>query len=938
MIKSFQTILFVVFSAIILSGQGTVRGTITDGTTGETIPFANVLVAETQTGTTSDLDGVYELSLEAGTYNVEFSFLGYSTSHVSDIIVEEGKVNVLDIVLEEESEVLEEVVIKAATIKNTEAAILTIQRKSPNLLDGISSQTFRKIGDSDAASAIKRVTGVSVEGGKYVYVRGLGDRYTKNTLNGMEIPGLDPDRNTVQMDLFPSNLIDNIIVLKTFTPDQPGDFTGGLVDIITKSFPDEETLDVSVGFGYNPQMNLNRNFLSHKVSSTDKFGFDNGQRQLPYSPNQIFPLRVKQSPLLSDLTRQFNSSMASQRRNSFLDQSYSLAYGNQYSMKGGLKVGFNLALNYKNDITYYDEVFFGDYIKPTRTESELLTSKTTNGELGNNNVLLSGLMGVALKAKNHKVSLDIIRIQNGESQTAKSVQEEFIFNQTEIDKTNLEYAERSITNILLKTKHSFFEDKFNVEFKVAPTLSRVNEPDIRFTSYLIDEDTGNYQYSPSDGAQTFRVFRNLEEKSIGSRIDLTNKFTIGGRDSKVKYGLNGTYKERTFNIYNYEIGFFGSFRYDFTGNPDEFFFDENVYDPDDSFGSFVSGNFQESNQFEANQLILAGYAMHEAQLSDRFRVIYGARYEKTENKYTGVRSDGSDRFDNRTVLDVTDILPSANVVYSFNDMTNFRASFSSTVARPSFKEKSTAQIQDRISGRTFIGNLDLERTNINNFDLRWEKFMSGGQIVSVSGFYKGFKNPIELVSFDDTAPNNFTPRNVGDASVLGLELEVRKKLDFTNDPILSRITMGLNVTAVKSHVQMNDAEFESRSEFAREGEQIDRNRQMVGQSPFIINGLISYNGLDNGWESTLSYNVQGKRLAIVGIGQVPDVYESSFHSLNLKVSKKIGRDYRWRASVKMDNILDDNKQKVFQSYQATDQIFENFNPSRTFSLSLGYRM
>ena len=938
MIRFFQSIFLVVFSTILMTAQGTIRGTITDGTTGETVPFANVLVVETQTGTTSDLDGAYEVRLDAGTYNLEFSFLGYSTSKVTDVLVEEGEVNVLDIVLSEESEVLEEVVVTASQVKNTEAAILTIQRKSPNLLDGISSQTFRKIGDGDAASAIKRVTGVSVEGGKYVYVRGLGDRYTKTTLNGMDIPGLDPDRNTVQMDLFPSNLIDNIIVLKTFTPDQPGDFTGGLVDIITKSFPDEETMDISVGFGYNPQMNLNRNYLTHQGSATDKFGFDNGQRKLPFSPNQVFPLRVKQSPLLSALTRQFNGSMSSQRRNSFLDQSYSLAYGNQYSMKGGVKVGLNLALNYKNDITYYDDVFFGDYIKPTRSENELLTSKTTEGELGSNNVLLSGLLGVAVKAKNHRLSLDVIRIQNGESQTAKSLQEEFIFNQTEIDKTNLEYAERSITNILLKTKHTFFDDKFNVEFKLAPTLSRVNEPDIRFTSYLIDEDSREFQYSPSDGAQTFRVFRNLEEKSLGSRIDFTNKFTIGGRDSKIKYGLNGTYRTREFNIYNYEIGFFGSFRYDFTGNPDEFFFEENIYDPDDAYGSFVSGNFQESNQFEANQLILAGYAMHEAELSDKIKVIYGARYEKTENKYTGVRSDGSDRFDNRTVLDVTDILPSANLVYSLNDQTNFRASFSSTVARPSFKEKSTAQIQDRISGRTFIGNLDLERTNINNFDLRWEKFMSGGQILSFSGFYKGFKNPIELVSFDDTAPNNFTPRNVGDARVLGLELEARKRLDFTNDPILSRVSLGLNVTAVQSQVRMNDAEFESRQEFARDGEVIDRNRQMVGQSPFIINGLITYNGLDNGWESTLSYNVQGKRLAIVGIGQVPDVYESPFHSLNLKVSKKLGRDYNWKVSFKVDNLLDDNRQKVFQSYQANDQIFENFNPSRTFSVSLGYRL
>jgi len=184
---------FLCLLPLLAVGQGTLRGTILDGTNGETVPFANILIKETGSGTTSDLDGTYTLSLSAGTYSLEFSFIGYASLTVSDVTVVDGEVNVLDVAMSEETELLEEVVVTAKQIRNTEAAVLTIQKKSVNLLDGISSQSFRKIGDSDAAGAIKRVTGVSVEGGKYVFVRGLGDRYTKSILNGMDIPGLDPD-------------------------------------------------------------------------------------------------------------------------------------------------------------------------------------------------------------------------------------------------------------------------------------------------------------------------------------------------------------------------------------------------------------------------------------------------------------------------------------------------------------------------------------------------------------------------------------------------------------------------------------------------------------------------------------------------------------------------------------------------------------------------
>ena len=217
---------------------GTVRGDLIDDATGETIPFANILVVETAGGVSTDLDGAFSIDLPVGFYTFKVSYIGYAELSVSEIEVKDGEVTLINLRLQEESEVLDEVVVTAKAIRTTEAALMTIQKKAPGLLDGISTQAIRRSGDSDVGSAIKRVTGVSVEGGKHVVVRGLGDRYSKTILNGLDVPGLDPDRNSVQLDIFPTNLVDNIIVYKSFTPDLPGDFTGGMVNIETKDFPE----------------------------------------------------------------------------------------------------------------------------------------------------------------------------------------------------------------------------------------------------------------------------------------------------------------------------------------------------------------------------------------------------------------------------------------------------------------------------------------------------------------------------------------------------------------------------------------------------------------------------------------------------------------------------------------------------------------------------
>jgi len=314
------TILIVALLAITqLFSQGTVRGTILDAKTGETVPFANVLVKETETGNTTDFDGVYTLSLDAGIYTVEFSFLGYATLTVPDVEVKDGEETLLDVSFEEEGTLIEEVVVTASAINTTETAVLTIQRKALGLLDGVSTQAIKRTGDSDVGGAVKRVTGVSVQEGKYIVVRGLGDRYSKTSLNGMDVPGLDPDKNSVQLDIFPTNLVDNIIVYKSFTPNLPGDFTGGMVDILTKDFPEKKTISLSAGASYNPTQHFNKNYITSQGGGLDWLGFDDGTRKLPQAisavindPNQEIPSVVRGDQNLQALTGVFRNNLATE--------------------------------------------------------------------------------------------------------------------------------------------------------------------------------------------------------------------------------------------------------------------------------------------------------------------------------------------------------------------------------------------------------------------------------------------------------------------------------------------------------------------------------------------------------------------------------------------------------------------------------------------------
>ncbi len=291
-----------------------------------------------------------------------------------------------------------------------------------------------------------------------------------------------------------------------------------------------------------------------------------------------------------------------------------------------------------------------------------------------------------------------------------------------------------------------------------------------------------------------------------------------------------------------------------------------------------------------------------------------------------------------------DWFPSVNFIYSLNDQQNLRASYSKTIARPSFKELSFAQILDPITNRIFNGSLftyagwsgNLTETRINNYDLRWELFMERGQIFSVSAFYKQFDNPIELVRIpEQQTSTEYQPRNVGDGLLYGIELEFRKDLDMIS-PSLRNFNISGNFTFVESQIDMTSTEFNSRKTYEKTGETIEDTRQMAGQAPFVVNAGLSYTNPGSGLDAGLFYNVKGSTLFIVGAGLFPDIYNEPFHSLNFSINKKIGKSQKTAIDLKVANILNDRIESFYQALNADDQPFSSLNPGRAFSLGLSH--
>ena len=931
--KVLLTFVLIVCAINISTAQGFLRGQIIDGANGEGLFGATITKQGTTQGTVADFDGNFSLSLEAGTHNIVVQFVSYQPQTIEGVVIKDGEVTNINVTLSEDIQQLEAVVVTAEQIRDNEVALMSIQKKSANTIDGISSAAFKKVGDSNLSSAMKRVTGVTVQGGKYVYVRGLGDRYTKTSMNGMIVPGLDPDRNDVQIDIFPTAILENVMVYKTFSPNLSGDFAGGLVDIQTKAFPEEKTTSVSLSLGYNPDMHFKSNSVNYKGSGTDFLGWDNGKRDIPVAVGTEIP--TDPNDALGQTTRNFNSTLGVDRATNFMNTGLSVLHRNQIQ-KENVTWGYNAIFNYKNSNTFYEGFERKRYEKDrTTSEVSLIRDFTGVGDLSTNNVLWSALGTLAAKTNNHTIGTSLLHTQNGVS-TALTREMNFtaLNNPTNIHNDILAYTQRSMTNNITYGKHSF--DKLRIEWSNSLLFSKISDPDYRDTR--INEDDGSFGFK--NGGAINRFWRELDEVSESFKIDFTYNLND---QNKLKSGGLMTFRNRDFNIYQYAYEPLEVFDVQYN-DPNWILSDENIYSSSNTDGLYIQDNSNDYNNYEGRQSIFAGYIMNEMQVTPKLKSIYGVRVENVQMNYSGVRlneDNSSEVLDNVKTMNETNLLPSVSLVYALRDDMNLRGSFNKTLARPSFKEKSSAFIEDPITRTRFSGNLDIKQAEILNYDLRWEYFFTASEMFSVSFFYKDFTDHIALVFFPNS-PGQLKPRNVGEASVYGTEFEVRKNLGMIS-PTLENLSVGGNLSIVVSKVnrqtvivsEEGESEYDSEVGYKGTSEGVSEYREMSGQSPYVVNGYLNYENNVLGLTGNLSYNVQGETISFIGTSNVPDVYTKPFHSLNLKVSKSFGEEARSQVSFSAKNLLNQKQQQVYK-FGNEEELFSLYKPGRLFQIKYTY--
>lgn len=931
--------LFLLFSFNMMAQNASIRGKVIDAENGEVLIGATIMIKGTTIGTITDMDGNYSLNhLKPGEYTLVCQYVSFAPKTITDIKIADGKVHLINVNLKPLSLGLKEVVVKAKAVNRSEAAMLTLQKRSSNVIEGLSAQQMSKAGDSDAAGALKRVTGVTVVGGKYVYVRGLNDRYSKTTLNNAEIPGLDPNKYTVQMDIFPSSLIENIVVYKSFSPNLPGDFTGGLVNIETRDFPEQFTFEVGVNIGLNQNASFNPQFITYPGGNTDFLGFDGGARNMPASATGQLPQYPMDKQALTSLTESFSGIMAPQKKMAGPNGSLSFAIGNQIQI-GKHQLGFLVGLSYKKENSFYDRGIKNLYHLGGANDKRLIVDHTYSDSKGTTESLWGALASLNYKlSSNHKIGLSFFKNQSGNS-TAR-----YLFGEKPSDDAgglfiqtrSLSWLERSLNNVQLKGEHYFPGfSKLKVDWVGSYTYSYQNEPDMRFfTNSYYPDNEGKYQYAiqPSLYQVPARYYRKLEEDNFNMKVDFSLDMGKSENAPKLRFGSAYVSKYRNFDDQRFDYKFQFS-QYVFDGNVADFLSKDNIglnypgYDPNTgtNFGLYIQGNPGDDlrNSYTADLSQLATYMMVDAVLWKKLRLITGLRYE-----HTLIHANSKDLSLSPGYLNNHDFLPALNLTYYMKENINLRLNASRTLARPSFRELAPYASQDFAGGEVYVGNSHLVRTLIDNYDLRWEYYMNPGEVISVSAFYKNFINPIELVDNPRAQNTELSWENVARAKVYGAEMDIRKQLDFWE--AMKNFKLGINFTYVYSSVAVDSLELAAIE--ATDPNALDT-RPMNGQSPYILNALFGYHQPDLGLEANLAYNVTGPKLIINVKGGTPDIYEQAFHSLNFTFKKKLKNHFT--LSFKATNILN---AKFKQTYTFLNQsyIYRQYQTGRSFELGIRY--
>jgi outer membrane receptor protein involved in Fe transport len=883
---------FFILSEATFAQSGKISGNVIDAASGKALDGATITLIEKSKTISADQNGNFSFSkLAAGTYSVKCSFTGHVEKIVDEIIVKDNDNTVITISLEQKKS--DEVVVTATRSKaagETVASLLIAQKNSANVSDGITAQQIRQTPDKSTSDVIKRVSGASIQDDRFAIIRGLNDRYNAAFINGAPLPSTESDRKAFAFDIFPSAILDNLVIYKTSTPDKSGEFAGGLIEITTKSIPAKNFTTISFGTSYNTLLTGKDRYYSENKGKTDWLGIDDGTRGTPSGIPSVYDLQFntseEQKGELAKLYKNFKWGIKHER-STRPNYNFQLSKGFNIQRKQQDFLGALLSVNYNKTYTFnlgqknsYDDYNFTIPFYVPEQRGKYVDS------IYNDEVVLSALANISVKINNRnsitwKSNLSI----NTDNKLLKRIGNPDYSSSPGPGGSGIRvrnYTSNQIITSQLAGEHSIGKYKTRLAWLGAYTKVIRDIPNLARTLY--ETSSAALSTNPLQSIGNGVMFSSATNENIKSfKYDITQPYTfMKNSQNFIKAGVGFQVRSRIFTSRALALA-----------QPKNRPFDLSLGDlPDDQiflpghFGQFQNGKWGfvlydatlPSADYTASSALTHAYLMSDQRFFKKFRLIYGVRMEDFNQKLNAIDGNKDTINLNETV---TDFLPSVNFVYAVTPKMNIRLSYAVTVNRAEYREIAPFQFFDDVSGISTGGGL-LTRSKIKNYDFRYEFFPGKSQLLSVSAFYKDFKRPIELIIYPSTS-SQAAYLNSSAAYVYGAELEYRVLLSSLagvkrENSFLSKFTLSANAAYMISNVRTDSFGAFSPS-------QLIKNRPLQGQSPYIINGSLSFNSEKLGLSSTLSANRVGDRLAVAGNFQVPNIFEKARTVIDFQIAK-----------------------------------------------------
>ena len=902
--------------------RGYLVGQVVDKASARPLPATNVLVIGTTLRTQTDLDGRFRLPVPAGVYSVRAFRLGNVAAQQDGVTITAGVTTTVTFALGGAVVQLQAQTVTAAPTKaNSEDALLAMQRAASRVSDGISAEAIKRAPGTNAGDAVVRITGVSIVDSKFAVVRGLAERYSNTLLNGVELPSPEPQKKIVPLDIFPSSLLESIVVSKTATPDKPGDFAGGSVEVTTKEFPNTRVVDFSVTTGYN-SVSTFKAFSLAPQRGIDYLGFDaGGRRQAP----RTIPTGNASEAAVEAFDETLRNVWTPSPTPVMPNFGATMNFGGRL---GGDNAPFGYVLS--ANLNHVTEANPNRFFQIVLDQSGLAETSATVSE-ATTTTDLGGIANVAVRLGGaNKIGWKNLYTRNSEELVSRNVTYSPLDG---IGESSALYQVRYVTRTLLQSQLSgdhLFSHLLDsrLEWKLTAAEAHRDEPENRGLYYRKAATDSAYSLSTSKSSSYW--FRYLRDRVLNAQLDWSTPIArILGDGALVKFGGMVKRRTRVFEATQFrsEVPLSAQGAAWLSLPP------EKVFTPE-LLGPgllMIEPTGAGALPYEAYDNLAAFYAMIDVPVRPWLRVIGGARQE---NWALEIYNPRKDTIATTIARRNNDVLPSVNVTLKLSDRQNLRMAAYATVARPDPRELSKDTYASVAGDCLTIGNPVLTRTTIRNADIRWERYPRPGELVAVSAFVKRFRDPIvELLGTDDgkcvVRPNNATS-----AELRGAEIELRRGLTMLPG-WLKQLSAGLNMSFVKSSatipiVVSNTVEGSSRT------------LKLQGQSDQLANASLLYATTDGRFELSVLGNYFSDRLSrygdVVNAGTkaipLPDTFERARFQLDAKLRRRLGR-----ANVSLSaRNLTDNERTFVQDSPKGKLVVGYLRPGVGVTLGVGYAL